>query len=218
MSFSDRADAGRQLADALAEFKSASPLVLALPRGGVPVAARVARALDAPLELLLVRKIGVPRQPELAAGAVVDGTDPIVVRNEDVIRMSGMSEDEFNRTRDQELRELRRRRELYVGGRPFPDLRGRTVIVVDDGVATGATMRAALRGLRALQPRQVVLATPVGPPDTIMDLGAEADRVICLEIPEPFGSIGSFYRDFRQVEDEEVIAILAESRSRASPT
>ncbi len=208
MSFRDRTDAGRRLALALAGFRDDRPVVLALPRGGVPVAAEVALALGAPLDLLIVRKIGVPQQPELAAGAVVDDAVPIVVRNEDVIRMAGVSEADFERIRDREIVEIGRRRSRYLGDRPHPELKGRTLLVIDDGVATGATMRAALRALRNRHPKRLVLATPVAPTDTIAALGREADEVVCLETHDLFGAIGNFYADFGQVSDEEVIAAL----------
>jgi predicted phosphoribosyltransferase len=166
MPFIDRTDAGRRLAKALARYKGQHPVVLALPRGGVPVAAEVAAALDAPLDLILVRKIGVPFQKELAMGAVVDGAEPVIVRNEEVIRLTGVSEDDFNATRDQELAEIERRRQRYLGNRPYPQIAGRTVIVVDDGIATGATTRAALRAIRMRKPGKLVLAVPVAPTDT----------------------------------------------------
>jgi putative phosphoribosyl transferase len=145
MPFLDRSDAGRQLAGALAGYKDQHPVILALPRGGVPVAAEVAAALDAAVDLILVRKLGVPAEPELAMGAVVDGAVPIVVRNDDVIRITGVGETEFNATRDAELAEIERRRRRYLGDRERADVAGRTAIVIDDGIATGATVRAALR-------------------------------------------------------------------------
>ncbi len=209
MPFIDRTDAGRKLAKALAHYKEQRPVVLALPRGGVPVAAEVAAALDAPLDLILVRKIGVPFQPELAMGAVVDGREPVIVRNEDVISLTGVSEQEFNATRDQQLAEIERRRKLYLGDRPHPQIAGRTVIVVDDGIATGATTRAALRAIRMRKPSKLVLAVPVAPTDTLKQLQGEADDIVCLEDYEDFGAIGFFYSDFAQVSDTEVIAILA---------
>ena len=209
MSFVDRTEAGRRLADALGGYDGKETVVLALPRGGVPVAAEVAARIGAPLDLLIVRKIGVPYQPELAMGAVVDGASPVVVRNEDVIRGADITQAEFDRVRDRELAEIERRRELYLAGRKPVEVAGRTVIVVDDGIATGATVRAAIRGLRRRKPAEIVLAVPVAPPDTVAMLENEADRVVCLEQPSFFQAIGLHYRDFRQVSDEEVIATLA---------
>lgn len=219
MSFLDRADAGKRLGAALMRYRDDEPVILALPRGGVPVALEVARALDAPLDLLIVRKIGVPQQPELAAGAVVDATTPIVVRNDAVIGMARLSEVEFDRIKDAEIVEIERRRRRYLGERPQPVLKGRTVIVVDDGIATGATMRAALRALRLGRPRRLVLATPVAPIDTIEALRDEADEIECLETHAFFGAIGNYYKDFRQVSDEQVVAALeaAALPRRSSP-
>jgi predicted phosphoribosyltransferase len=210
MPFIDRNDAGIRLAKALASYKGQQPVVLALPRGGVPVAAKVAEALNAPLDLLLVRKIGVPFQPELAMGAVVDGASPVTVRNEDVITLSGISEQEFSATRDHELAEIDRRRKTYLGNRPHPELAARIVIVVDDGIATGATTRAALQAMRQRKPSKLVLAVPVAPTDTLRRLEGEADEIVCLEDYVDFGAIGLFYSDFRQVSDTEVIELLAQ--------
>lgn len=209
MPFVDRTDAGRKLAKALAPYKHQRPVVLALPRGGVPVAAEVAAALDAPLDLILVRKIGVPFQPELAMGAVVDGVELVIVRNEEVIRLTGVSESEFNAIRDQELAEIERRRKLYLGDRPHPQIAGRIVIVVDDGIATGATTRAALQAIRMRKPSKLVLAIPVAPTDTLEKLRGEADDIVCLEDYEDFGAIGLFYSDFAQVSDTEVTETLS---------
>lgn len=208
MDFRDRSDAGRRLAKALSSYKDRHPVVLALPRGGVPVAAEVAAALDAPLDLILVRKIGVPTQPELAMGAVVDGAAPIVVRNEEVIELSGTTADEFDAACARELAEIERRRQLYIGERARAEIADQVVIVIDDGIATGATTRAALQAIRNRKPKELVLAVPVAPPDTITKLRGEVDALICLETPELFGAIGYFYRDFRQVSDQEVVAIL----------
>jgi predicted phosphoribosyltransferase len=211
VSFRDRADAGRRLARALIGTKDQRPVVLALPRGGVPVAAEVARALNAPLDLILVRKIGVPFHPELAMGAVVDGSAPLVVRNEDIIRMARVTEDEFIAIRDREVAEIKRRRIRYVGKRAPPDLNGRVVIVIDDGIATGATTRAALRAVRKQKPSRVILAVPVAPTRTLEELRHEADEILCLEDHEPFGAVGAYYADFGQTSDEEVARILAAS-------
>ena len=208
MTFRNRDDAGRRLAARLLKYKGEEAVVFALPRGGAPVAAPIATALEAPLDLVLVRKIGVPFQPELAMGAVADGGKPITVRNEDVIAMARVSEEEFEAVRRRELEEIERRRRLYVGSRPRPEAEGRIAIVVDDGVATGATTRAALRAVRARNPSKLVLATPVAPPSTLASLSAEADETICLETHEDFGAIGYFYADFRQTSDAEVISIL----------
>ncbi len=216
MPFRDRKDAGRRLADALRGFKDEHPVVLALPRGGVPVAAEVARALGAPLDLLLVRKIGVPFHPELAMGAVVDGAAPLVVRNEDVIRMAQVSEAEFAAIWDRELAEIKRRRARYVGDRSHPDLKGRVVIVIDDGIATGATTRAALRAVRKQEPSRLILAVPVAPTGTLRELRQEADEVMSLENYEPFGAVGAYYADFGQTSDEEVAALLARSPGPAA--
>lgn len=216
MPFEDRAQAGRQLAQALAQYKDRQPVVLALPRGGVPVAAQVAEALKAPLDLILVRKIGVPMQPELAMGAVADGANPLIVRNEDVIELAGISQAEFKKVCDEELAEIMRRRERYLGGRARAEVEGKTAIVIDDGVATGATTRAALRATRLRKPKKLVLAVPVAPTDSLEAMRKEADDVVCLEDHEMFGAIGYYYADFRQTSDQEVIDTLA--RFAPAPT
>ena len=210
MSFQDRTDAGRQLARALAGYKGQQPVVLALPRGGVSVAAEVATALDAPLDVILVRKIGVPFQPELAMGAVVDGDEPLVVRNEAVIRHAGIGEAAFQAVCDSELAEIERRRQRYLGGRERIEVAGRSAIVIDDGIATGATMRAALRATRLRKPKKLILAVPVAATDSLAVMRREADEIVCLEAHADLGAIGYYYSDFRAVPDEAVIALLAQ--------
>jgi putative phosphoribosyl transferase len=209
--FADRTDAGRRLAAALAHLRDQHPVVLALPRGGVPVGFEVAKALGAPLDVLLVRKIGAPLQPELAAGAVVDGAEPVLVRNEEVVRAYGIEEDWIEAEAARQLAEIERRRRLYCGDRPPVVVRGRTAILVDDGIATGTTVRAALRALARLGPRRRVLAVPVAPPETVARLAREADELVVLEQPEWMAAVGQFYRDFRQTEDAEVVRLLAEA-------
>ena len=210
MSFQDRADAGRQLARALAGYMGQQPVVLALPRGGVSVAAEVAAALDAPLDVILVRKIGVPFQPELAMGAVVVGDEPLIVRNEAVIRHAGIGEAAFHAVCDSELAEIERRRQRYLGGRERIEVAGRSAIVIDDGIATGATMRAALRATRLRKPKKLILAVPVAPTDSLAVMRREADEIVCLEAHPDLGAIGYYYSDFRAVPDEVVIALLAQ--------
>ena len=209
MPFSNRTEAGRKLAEALAFYKEQHPVILALPRGGAPVAAEIAAALEAPLDLVLVRKIGVPFQPELAMGAVIDGQEPLVVRNEQVICMAEINQSEFDAIRDRELEEIERRRKLYLGNRPHPEVTGQTVIIVDDGIATGATIRVALRAIRMRKPRKLILAVPVAPTQSLDELRTEADEIVCLEDYEDFGAIGLYYSDFRQISDAEVIKLLA---------
>ena len=208
MPFKNRCEAGRRLAVALAGYKEQKPTILALPRGGVAVAAEVAAALEAPLDLILVRKVGVPFQPELAMGAVVDGGGSIMVRNEDVIEHVGIDEAAFKSACDAEFAEIDRRRDRYLGNRERAEVAGRTAIVIDDGIATGATTRAALRATRIRNPKRLVLAVPVAPSDSLPELRREADDIVCLEDHPMLGAIGYYYRDFRQVSDEEVIEIL----------
>lgn len=216
MPFKDRSDAGRKLAAALASYKEWRPVVLALPRGGVAVAAEVAAALAAPLDLILVRKIGVPFQPELAMGAIVDGAAPLVVRNEDVIRLAEIDESDFNAVCERELAEIERRRQRYLGHRERVEIGGRTAIVIDDGIATGATTRAALRATRLRHPERLVLAVPVAPTESLAAMQEEADEVVCLEDYADFGAIGFYYSDFRQVSDDEVVELLRRFPARAN--
>ncbi|MGE0658353.1 MAG: phosphoribosyltransferase [Reyranellaceae bacterium] len=212
-SFANRKQAGEELARALLPRQYEQPLVLALPRGGVPVALEVARALKAPLDLLLVRKIGVPRQPELAAAAVVDGEAPDIVYNDTVLKATGLRQTDVEKLAQKELAEIDRRRKLYMKDRPPFSVAGRTAIVVDDGIATGTTVKAALKALKRRRPEKLVLAAPVAPADTLDRLRRHVDEVVCLHQPQPFGAIGYFYDDFHQVPDDEVIEQLERSRS-----
>lgn len=207
--FADRRDAGRKLARALREYVDQDPLVLALPRGGVPVAFEVAVELGAPLDLLFVRKIGAPGHPELGLGAIVDGADPQLVLNPEVERMTAPPAGYVDEQVRRELLEIERRRSAYLGGRDPIPVRDRTVLLVDDGVATGGTVRAALQGLQTARASRIVLGLPVGPPDVITSLAEEADEVICLVTPEPFWAVGLWYGDFTQTTDEEVVELLA---------
>ena len=207
--FRDRREAGRLLADKLtADANRPDVLVLALPRGGVPVAYEVARALRAPLDVFLVRKLGVPGHEELAMGALA--TDEVRVLNQEVVEALRIPASVIDEVAAEELEELKRRERLYRRGRPAPDLRGRTVILVDDGLATGATMRAAIRALRQRQPAGIVVAVPTASPDTCEALGGEADEVSCAMTPRPFFSVGHWYDDFTQTTDEEVRRLLAQ--------
>jgi putative phosphoribosyl transferase len=207
--FQDRVDAGVRLAAALERYRSARPLVLGLPRGGVPVAYEVARALGAPLDVWIVRKLGAPGQPELGMGAVSEGG--AVFRDRKIIEAVAASDIDVARIVARETAEVDRRVRLFRGSRPAPPVRDRTVIVVDDGVATGGTTRAALLALRSLEPRRLVLAVPVGARETIDSLRAEVDDVVCLYAPENLGAIGAFYLDFRPTSDDEVLELLRQA-------
>jgi putative phosphoribosyl transferase len=214
--FRNRPDAGRRLAVALAPYRESRPIVLALPRGGVPVGFEVAKALAAPLDVLLVRKIGAPGHEELGLGAVVDGHDAQLVLNEDLVRAVAPPPGYIEAEEQRQLLEIERRRQEYVGDRSSVAVEGRPVIVVDDGIATGATVKAALRGLARNRPARLVLAVPVGPADTIEELSTECDEIVCLATPDPFYAVGPHYRDFRQTEDAEVVRLLAEARQWAT--
>lgn len=219
--FADRAEAGRALARRLAAMpREGRVVVLALPRGGVPIGAEVARALDAPLDLLVVRKIGAPWQPELAVAAIVDGVPPDIVIDEETSAMSGLDRDYIETQARLELQEIERRRSVYLAGRAPVPVEGATVIVVDDGIATGTTVRAALKALRRRHPARLVLAVPVAPSDTLAELSKEVDEIVCLEQPYPFQAIGLHYVDFHQVGDDEVLAALeaAHARQPGAPT
>jgi predicted phosphoribosyltransferase len=208
--YQDRHDAGRKLAERLRKYANRPDvLVLALPRGGVPVAYEVARALNAPLDVFVVRKLGVPRHEELALGAIASGG--IRVLNTDVIRALHIPEQVVEEVTARELRELERREQLYRAGRPPPELKGRTVILIDDGLATGATMYAALRALRQQQPARLIVAVPVAAPSTCRELLGEADEVICARMPDPFFGVGLWYQQFEQTSDQEVRDLLAQA-------
>ena len=216
--FADRRAAGCALAKVLTDRNRAAPVILALPRGGVPVAAEIASALKAPLDIVLVRKIGVPFQRELAVAAVVDGAQPEVVVNEDVTQLASVTRDYIDAGVMQELQEIERRRQVYLQGRVRVPLEGRTVVLVDDGIATGATVRAAVKALKRKALKALILAVPVAPLQTIEALKNEVDEVVCLRTPEPFVAIGVHYADFNQVSDDEVVRLLAEQADeRAQP-
>ena len=214
--FKDRRDAGRQLAAALMRYQQSSAVVLALPRGGVPVGFEVAKALAAPLDVLLVRKIGAPGQAEFGLGAVVDGAEPQLVLNEEIVRRvrppPGYIDEEMRR----QLAEIERRRRRYLGDRPPAGVEGRIAIVVDDGIATGGTVRAALRGLSRIRPARLVLAVPVAPADSLDELAGDCDDIVCLATPEPFFAVGHWYENFSQTSDEEVRDLLGWSECRES--
>jgi putative phosphoribosyl transferase len=211
--FQDREDAGRQLATALARFRGPNTLVLGIPRGGLIVADEVARALEAELDLVIARKIGAPHQPELAIGAIVSGEGGRLL-DEAAIRYLKVSPEYIEAETERQRLELERRIEDYRGDCPLPSLRDRTVIVVDDGIATGYTIRAALTALRRLQPTHLVVAAPVAPVEVCRTLADLADEVVCLRTPDPFQAVGVWYDDFTQVEDEEVRELLLRSQAR----
>jgi putative phosphoribosyl transferase len=212
--FQDRRDAGRQLADALLQFKNEDPVVLALPRGGVPVAYEVAQMLDAPLDILMVRKIGAPGYPELGLGAVVDGQHYQRVLNQKVVDMIKPPPGYIEAEEQRQIQEIERRRKLYCGDRLPVAIEGRTVIVVDDGVATGGTMKTSLAALSAAGVKRLLFAVPVAPPDTLNELYDDADDGVCLMAPESFRAVSPFYGDFSQTTDGEVISLLEAAAQR----
>lgn len=214
MIFRDRHDAGRQLADVLAERQLRSPAVLALPRGGVPVAYEVARRLDAPLDVFVARKIGAPGRPELAVGALAEGGEPIF--DDRTLGFLGLDPADLAPTVEEERGELQRRVEAYRGGRELPDLSAHDIVLVDDGLATGSTARAALEALRRGSPRRLVLAIPVCAADSAARLRQVADDVVCVEAPKRFGSVGQWYADFTQTTDDTVMQLLERAMSTSS--
>ena len=214
--FRDRAEAGRLLAQKLKAYaQQRDVLVLALPRGGVPVAFEVAQALHAPLDVFLVRKLGVPGHEELAMGAIASWGARVL--NDDVVRELHISDNVIERVAARERRELERRDRSYRAGRPAPNVRGRTIILVDDGLATGSTMRAAIAALRQQRPVRIVVAVPVGSPETCAEFQDEADEAICALTPEPFYAVGVWYQDFSQTTDEEVHDLLEEATAGFAP-
>ena len=213
--FADRRDAGRRLAAALTRLKGTDAIVLALPRGGVPVAYEIAAALDLPLDVFIVRKLGVPGHRELAMGAIASGGARVL--NQDLIDDLRIPARAVEAVVAEEERELRRREQQYASQRRVP-LEGRTVVLVDDGLATGATMRAAILAVRQQKAERVIVAVPVGAPPTCADLAHEADELICLREPEFFGAVGQWYRRFDQTSDDEVTALLESARARPAPS
>ncbi len=210
--FANREEAGKQLAEAIEALGLDDPVILALPRGGVPVGFEVAKALGAPLDVLLVRKIGAPGHEEYGIGALVDGASPQVVIDEKAARMVGADQAYIDRKVAEQLQEIERRRAAY-GTRAPVSLEGRTVVVVDDGIATGGTVRAALQALARTNAEKVVLAVPVAPPDALPEMRRLCDELVCLDSPEPFYAVGAHYRDFSQTEDSEVIDLLARAKA-----
>jgi putative phosphoribosyl transferase len=206
--FQDRAEAGRALARQLERYRDSDAVVTALPRGGVPVAAEIARALNLPMTLTLVRKVGVPGHRELAAAAIAGADGEHLIENPEVVAMAGIDPATLEHLATAEREELRRRARRYLGDRAPVPVSGRAVLVVDDGLATGATMAAAVAALKASGAGRVIVAVPVGAADTVARLRGTADEVICLEVPDPFYAVGAHYRSFPQVSDEEVIAML----------
>jgi putative phosphoribosyl transferase len=210
--YTSREQAGRMLAQRLSSYRGTNVVVLGIPRGGLPVAREIADALAAPLDVIVVRKLGAPGQPELGIGAVVDGDHPRAIFNQDIIEHLGVEDEYINAEIARQLKEVQRREMAYRGGRPKVPLAGKTVIVVDDGIATGSSTRAALRGVRRQKPERLVLAVPVAPAESLEALRGDADEIVCLETPEDFFAVGQFYQDFHQVSDDEVKMILQSGR------
>lgn len=208
--FSDRQDAGRQLAQKLASYQKEKPLVLALPRGGIVIGFEVAKKLQATLDVIVVRKIGAPAQPELGVGAAAEGG--VRVFDERTIETIGIKKGELKEVVAREEKELRRRANLYRKGKSLPDLKNKTVILVDDGVATGVTARAAIEAVRRMQPKKLVFATPVVAHETSRELEGKVDEFVCLQTPFEFAAVGVWYQNFAQVSDEEVVEILKKAR------
>jgi len=211
--FNDRTDAGQQLARELQKSKHENIVVLALPRGGVGVASEVAKAFKVPIELLFVRKLGSPFNPELGIGAIVEGTPPQTFLNHHLIDILKVSPDFLKQEGERQLETISRQQQKFRGGRPRASVAGKSVILIDDGIATGASVQAALKGLKNENPKSLTLAVPVAPSDVIASLGKEVDAVVCLNVTEHFQAVGQFYREFPQLEDQEVKRLMAESIS-----
>jgi putative phosphoribosyl transferase len=212
--YRDRIDAGQTLGACLRQYQGRGALVMGIPRGGVPVAAEVARALGADLDVIVARKLGAPGQPELAIGAVTSNGGRFL--NQDVIRSIGVSDEYLGKVTASEMAEAHRREEKFRGGRPAAQIEGRIVIIVDDGLATGATMRASVRSVRTHQPSRIVVAVPVGSGEACAALRQEADEVVCMYEPEPFWAVGLYYENFEPTEDSEVTEILEQNHKQAS--
>ncbi len=206
MAFKDRRDGGKKLAERLGKYKGDDPLILALPRGGIETGYEVARELDAELDVIVVRKLGAPSNPEFGFGAIGAGDTRVI--NEQTVKRLGLSEDEIERVAEKERKELNRRLEKYRGNRELPGIEGRTVIIVDDGMATGGTAMAAVQTTRAQNPEKLILAVPVSPPDSADKLRDEVDDLICLETPSAFMAVGQWYSRFGQTSDDRVIELL----------
>lgn len=211
--FSDRVEAGKRLASALTDFAGKNGIVLAIPRGGVVVGYEIAKALSLPLDVIIPRKIGAPDNPELAIGAMTE--DGTIILDDNLITYIGVPRDYIKAESERQKHEIERRLKLYRQNEPYPSLKGLDVVIVDDGIATGSTMKAALASVKNRGARTVAVAVPVGPPSTIKELKKQADRVVCLYAPEYFQAIGQFYTDFNQTTDEEVIQLLKQSKQKS---
>lgn len=214
--FRDRQEAGRKLAEEIVKLRLADPVVLALPRGGVPVAAEIADVLKAPLDLVIVRKVAAPGNPELAVAAIVDGNPPDVVLNRTIVEEYDLDDAELRTLVARERPELERRRLVYSRGRRSLSTANKTVILVDDGAATGTTMKVAIRALKRRSPREIIVALPVAPPDTLAELASEANRIICLSKPARFFALSQHYHEFPQLTDEEVVDLLRRDTTTAA--
>jgi putative phosphoribosyl transferase len=212
--FADRRDAGARLGAALARLRDQNPVVLAIPRGGVPVGYEMARALDAPLDVIIARKLGAPGQRELGIGALADGDHPETVLNPELLALIDVPENYLRAEIERELIEIHRRQKVYRGDRPPVPVEGKVAILIDDGIATGGSIRAAIRSLRRRRPARIVVAVPVAPADTVEALKAEVDEVVALYTPDTFGAVGEFYEDFTQTSDDEVVSLLASASRR----